>query len=442
MAFTTFATANLRAYLHSHRADLDAQLVAHLVEFIAATESSLDCAIYDLRHPAILAALAQVASRPHVRLRIAYDGGAERTGGLSADPKPSGTAQALDHAGLMRHATTVHERGRHLMHDKFLVRDGRALWVGSANLTVGGLELQDNNCLVVTSTELAAAYTAAFEDLLRPDHRHSATGQQSTPRSVEVDGARLTPFFAPAAGEGIEQTLIGALRGARRIRVMAFLLSDAGVLEALAPYAADPKFDIRGIYDPHGMQDVLRYARQDGDQFWFLHDPRFIAAPSHAFVAGREQDFMHNKVLIVDDRIVFTGSYNFSENAEDNDENLLAIESPAVASAYTAYFEALASAYANSTAAPSKSTALSPAPAGHSVRHAETPAAVTARSDRGVTAHRAQRKRATARAAATKKRRVATRVDRAIALVSVLIAVVLLALVVMGVLITRGAFPM
>ena len=52
-------------------------------------------------------------------------------------------------------------------------------------------------------------------------------------------------------------------------------------------------------------------------------------------------DFMHNKVMIIDDRIVITGSYNFSENAESNDENTLILESGDVADAYTTNFESL-----------------------------------------------------------------------------------------------------
>jgi len=50
---------------------------------------------------------------------------------------------------------------------------------------------------------------------------------------------------------------------------------------------------------------------------------------------------MHNKILIIDNKTVVTGSYNFSENAEANDENMLVIESPQVATAYTNYFDAL-----------------------------------------------------------------------------------------------------
>jgi phosphatidylserine/phosphatidylglycerophosphate/cardiolipin synthase-like enzyme len=54
---------------------------------------------------------------------------------------------------------------------------------------------------------------------------------------------------------------------------------------------------------------------------------------------------MHNKVMIIDDRIVITGSYNFSENAENNDENMLILESSEAAASYTKYFEVLFEQY-------------------------------------------------------------------------------------------------
>ena len=356
---TTFSADGLEVFFQSRRAGWEAQLAFHLVHFIEATTESLDCAIYDLRHPEVLSALARLAASGK-RLRIAYDDSKERTGGLSGDPKPDGTEQALKAAGLLAHATPIHH-GRHLMHDKFLVRDGRAVWTGSANFTAGGLELQDNTCLVVASPQLAVSYTTAFGALLNGSER-TVPGKGGT---VALGGAALTPCFAPAAGEGIEGTVVAALKGARRVRVLAFLISDPGILDALAPYATDPHLDIRGVYDPNGMQDVLRYTQQDPARFWFLHDPRFVAAPSHTFDPGREQDFMHNKVLIIDDRLVIAGSYNFSENAEANDENVIVVDSPLVAAAYSTYFDALYATYSGT------SHAHAGAPAG--VAHAPTP---------------------------------------------------------------------
>ncbi|HMO56365.1 MAG TPA: phospholipase D-like domain-containing protein, partial [Roseiflexaceae bacterium] len=56
---------------------------------------------------------------------------------------------------------------------------------------------------------------------------------------------------------------------------------------------------------------------------------------------------MHHKVIIIDDRIVITGSYNFTASAEtSNDESLLIIDDPTLAAAYVAEFDRL---YAQAT---------------------------------------------------------------------------------------------
>ncbi|HEX9414943.1 MAG TPA: phospholipase D-like domain-containing protein [Ktedonobacterales bacterium] len=349
-AGTAFAANGLTIYFQSRRAQLEAGLTAHLAQFIQDTQHSLDCAIYDLREPRVLAALSAVA-KSGKRLRIAYDASKERVGGLSADPKPVGSAAQIDAAGLQPYATPVHH-GSHLMHDKFLVRDGATVWTGSANFTPGGLELQDNNCLVIESADLAHAYTATFEDLLMQTHRYARVAGASAPQSVPVHGTPIAPYFTPAVGEGIEKAIIQALNAARTVRVIAFLISDQGILDALARFQA-PGADIRGVFDPGGMKDAMRYKRGSDASFWFVNDPRFVAAPSHPYHPG-ENDFMHNKVMITDRHLVVTGSYNFSENAETNDENVLLIDNAAVADAYTGYFDTLYAAYQRGhTAVPS-----------------------------------------------------------------------------------------
>ncbi|HEX9035678.1 MAG TPA: phospholipase D-like domain-containing protein [Ktedonobacterales bacterium] len=337
----------LRLYFRSERAGVNSDLTGRLIEFISGTQRSLDCAIYDLRHPHVLAAL-QEAARTGKRLRIAYDASKERTGGLTGDPKPSGTEAALNAAGLLPFATPVHNSG-HLMHNKFLIRDGVTLWTGSANFTVGGLEKQDNNCLTLRDQGIIAQYGAVFTDLLSGEHSHArrrssleAAHLPTTPTSARP--SVTTAYFAPFEGEQIEQTISQALAHARKVRVMAFLISDPGILQALSHFASSSA-DIRGVIDPHGMQDVLRYKHADDPSFWFMRDRRFVFAPTHAFNPNTEQDFMHNKVLIIDDHLVVTGSFNFSENAELNDENLLILNSAQVASAYTSYFDRLYAAY-------------------------------------------------------------------------------------------------
>ena len=55
-------------------------------------------------------------------------------------------------------------------------------------------------------------------------------------------------------------------------------------------------------------------------------------------------DFMHNKILVIDDTVV-TGSYNFSRSAQFNAENILIIENAALADCYSDYIGHLIQKY-------------------------------------------------------------------------------------------------
>jgi len=49
---------------------------------------------------------------------------------------------------------------------------------------------------------------------------------------------------------------------------------------------------------------------------------------------------MHHKVFIIDDKIVVTGSYNFSNNSENtNDENLVFVNNSDIAAYYEEEFD-------------------------------------------------------------------------------------------------------
>jgi phosphatidylserine/phosphatidylglycerophosphate/cardiolipin synthase-like enzyme len=281
-----------------------------------------------------------------VQLHILYDAGKAGGNSTTVDPKVSTTAQAIKAAGLKAFAQPVKEKGAHLMHDKFIVRDGASVWSGSGNFTNGGLLLQDNHFFVMDSPAIAAAYSKTFGDLGSPGHSAShITGVTSSPTKVKIGNIPVTIFFSTQVGatEGIETEVQNRLKGAKKIRVIAMLISDPGILASLLVLK---KKDIKGVLDPHEMKVVMKN-KTTNPKFWFAAgDPRFVAANSHAFNGtGDKNDFMHNKVMIIDDKVVITGSYNFSEHAEANDENLLIFESAALAGAYNQYFNALFAQY-------------------------------------------------------------------------------------------------
>jgi phosphatidylserine/phosphatidylglycerophosphate/cardiolipin synthase-like enzyme len=229
---SSISLPKLNVFFQSHRASIEGQSNAHLVQFIKSAKKTLDCAIYDFKQQDVLDALKSMSKK--VKLRIGYDGGKKKavTGGAKADPKPPGTEDALRKAGLLKFATAIHTSGGHLMHSKYIVRDSSAVWTGSGNWTHGGLELQDNNFLAIDSVPLAAAYTTNFESLLATDHTHPAKPKKVSANLVmarppiKVGFVELSLFFSGSGTEEIETAVIALIQKARKLRIIAMLISD------------------------------------------------------------------------------------------------------------------------------------------------------------------------------------------------------------------------
>src|SRR4051794_9903454 len=122
---STFSATGLNFFFQSKRAEIDGKAVSELVKFIQGAQHSLDVAIYDMRSEEVLKALKGISTK--VQLHILYDNGKAGETSTTVDPKVSTTAQAIEAAGLKAFAHPVKEKSGHLMHDKFVVRDGTSV---------------------------------------------------------------------------------------------------------------------------------------------------------------------------------------------------------------------------------------------------------------------------------------------------------------------------
>ena len=213
-----------------------------------------------------------------------------------------------------------------LMHNKFVIFDRQAVWTGSTNLTENGNFRNNNNVLVIESPEVAAIYEREFEELWRGE---------SGPRSPStVDEQAVTVKSTPvqvlfAAEDEVMSHLVSLVDGAQEsIRFMAFSFTHDELAAAMLD-RAEAGLDVKGIFETRGSETPYSelyslacaglQVRQDGN-------PRT----------------MHHKVLLIDDRTVVTGSFNFSDNADQsNDENVVILKNSVIARQYLREFERL-----------------------------------------------------------------------------------------------------
>ena len=314
-----------------------------LVAWLAEARRTLDLALYDVRLPgavgdAVAAALHGAIGRG-VRLRIAYNDDVEDPAHPDTrpfePPPPSTQPHLLEQLG-------AELRGipgwRDLMHHKFAVRDGAAVWTGSANWTLDSWSRQENVLATIDDAGVAHAYARVFGELWDGGGIGSS-GSFDTPGAVR-------PWFCPGRGPELSHriaTRIGAAR--RRVRIASPLLTSGPVLAAVN----EAEIDLSGVCDVTQVRQVFRQWEHNPGSHWkipLLREAllRFTGKPSTPYAPGALHDYMHAKVTVADDT-VFLGSFNLSRSGEMNAENVLEIADPALAERLAAWIDGLRRRY-------------------------------------------------------------------------------------------------
>lgn len=178
-----------------------------------------------------------------------------------------------------------------------------------------------------------------FAALLALSLTGSATAVAPTPERSPLGPmpAQVRVCFVPA--QSCDEPIAAAIRNARTsIRVQAYGFTAPVILGALGDAKARG-VDVRAILDKSNDPTTRRRDR-DGDA------PRLVGAHFTAAMGiptwiDHKVAIAHNKLIIIDEKLVIGGSYNFTMSAEDrNAENVTFIDSPDIARLYMQNWEA------------------------------------------------------------------------------------------------------
>jgi phosphatidylserine/phosphatidylglycerophosphate/cardiolipin synthase-like enzyme len=241
------------------------------------------------------------------------------------------------------------------MHHKYVIRDGIDVWTGSLNWTNDSWTRQENVVVRATSPELAYAFVLDFEQLWETGVvEHSG---RVDPRPVEVDASEVRPWFTPEHGDDLAHRIARQLaRSRRRIRIASPVLTSGPILATMAEIAGERRCDVGGVVDQTQVNEVFHQWRTNGVSAWkiplleaVLGKAPFAGKPSTPWSPdGSVHDFMHAKCVVADD-VVFVGSFNLSRSGERNAENVLEIESSALADRLTAFVDGIRTRYPAAT---------------------------------------------------------------------------------------------
>ncbi|CAD5962564.1 DUF655 domain-containing protein [Planktothrix agardhii] len=260
-------------------------------------------------------------------------------------------------------------KGTGLMHHKFMVVDKKTLIVTSANWTNSDVhgDFQTieslgnaNNLLKIESSKLAKLFSEEF-NLMWGDgvgkKKDSLFGIEKTFRGVQNISVGNTPVkvqFSPTSQKQPWQNSTNGLINQKLLRInqsfdfALFVFSAQDIVNTLERKHQN-NVSIRGLIDPSfayrfysegldmmGISLVNKCRYESGNNPW-KQPISTVGIPNLP-----EGDRLHHKFGIIDGKIVITGSHNWTEAANtQNDETLIVVENPTVASHFQREFERL-----------------------------------------------------------------------------------------------------
>lgn len=302
-----------------------------LLDFVDRAQTTLDLAFYEIRYDPFVTALIDAKNRG-VRVRVlvddkhffTFDEVGEKLEGLNP------YVARLIEAGI----DVREDEGRStLMHNKFMVGDGRWVWTGSFNATETGAFANRNHAVVAESVEIASLYQIEFEEMYL-DRQFGVTSPSNPIQEAMVGDSRVEVLFAPE-DEPLDRILATIREARQEVLFLQFAFTSTEISNALIRRKQTVEgFQVRGVFDR-----LLNRSTGPYSEFSTLSE-HGIPVMVQTGLEGK----MHHKVFVIDadgeDPKVILGSANASENGLDaNDENLWIVHDRELAQTFKAEFE-------------------------------------------------------------------------------------------------------
>lgn len=301
----------------SDPANWQGSIEGRLIEKINAAKTSIHIASFEFDLTPVAEALIAAKQRG-VDVRWVTDD----EHGLEADVEPGhGQFAMLQNAGIEVRSDTRSA----LMHNKFWIFDGQIVWTGSTNITENGIFDQDNNTVVIQSPELAAIYEREFQEMW--DGQFGPRSPSTLDQQIAmVNGSRIVVVFT-SEDPALENAIVPIVKSATKsVRFLTFSFTDFPLADAMSQ-RWKAGVDVAGVFEKVGSETEAS-------------ELRTLMCRSVPVKQDGNSGFLHHKLIVVDERIVITGSMNYSTNAEENnDENVIIIDNADIARLYLQEFD-------------------------------------------------------------------------------------------------------
>ncbi len=300
-----FYESNLKSEIYFCPKDNCGKIITNIINN---AEKSVHCAFYDLDLKDVIKALGEKSHFADVKIVIDEDN-------YNGQIKGNGIRVA---------------KSRYYMHNKFCIIDKSKVFTGSFNPTDRGSNFNNNNLIIIDSNYIAENYEDEFNELWNNVY---SSGNNIKYNKIDTNNGVIENYFCPedckSESQGGIFKIINLIGNAKEsVKVASFSFTHEELADELV------KADIKGIEVKVLIESKQRNVQNS--QYQRLRD-----FGVNIKVDGNKYN-MHHKFIVVDNKIIITGSPNYSFSGNNrNDENMLVIYNENLALRFVREFDML-----------------------------------------------------------------------------------------------------
>ncbi len=271
----------------------DGTVLDKCLNIIENTENELLIASFSLDHPEIIKSLNHLVRKGVHVVVIVDNSSAQRT--ILMNPEFDVLCDSSDA----------------LIHSKFLISDRKISAVGTGNFTLSGLEEGLNSFIFYDTHEIAEGLIDFFHALKNGDNADSFVSKDCT-------------FYLLPDTEMKSKVLDHILKAKKTIYIAAYAFTD---------------YDFLGVMKLKSIRGIEIQCLVDSWSYNYGEIVSYLNNPFKVRQIGKIKS-LHEKTMVLDQKVVITGSANITYSAyEKNRELVVIIKSKEIAKKYVEYFD-------------------------------------------------------------------------------------------------------
>ncbi|HEX20376.1 MAG TPA: DUF1669 domain-containing protein [Acidiferrobacteraceae bacterium] len=287
-----------------------------IIKFIDKAEKRLDIAVQELENRPIAEAIIRARSRK-VLVKLVLEQDYLRSTRMSSNPwSPGGKNEAnrqIQDAILRSKIDVKSDYNSSIFHQKFIVRDGASVLTGSTNFTPTGTGENLNHVVVVHNEKVAKIYSSEFREIQQGHFGKRNEGHDKKPTDVVVSNVPIRVLFAPDHNPEME-IMKQMMKARKRIDFAIFTYAQSSGIDDTMLRLLEVGMPIRGAFDgKQGAQDwaAIPALKKKGAKLFAVNQSDTVRK-------------LHHKLMVLDDKVVIAGSFNYTGPANRlNDENII-----------------------------------------------------------------------------------------------------------------------